>query len=290
MQENVNGVDCIFNLSTLAITPSNFGSASGSTGSIVAYPNGWYRCAITGRPSGGTGTGVNAANFIAVSGNANYTGDGTSGIFIWGAQLEVGAHASSYIPTTSNTVIRAPDIYRIIGASFNGMYNQSEGTFFAEVIPGKDETLGLVVGANTNGNSQINAIYKGSNIAASGSRWVGTTNSDGVDIQVQIATATNTAFSRSKLAYGCKLNDFAFYYNGTLVGTDNAGRVPSPTTMHIGTRDGNYNINGHIVSVNYYPRRLNNSQLQALTTTVTEELLLGGEPITYINNTVTITI
>jgi hypothetical protein len=40
----------------------------------------------------------------ATDGNATYTGDGTSGIYIWGAQLAVGPYALDYTPTTSAAV------------------------------------------------------------------------------------------------------------------------------------------------------------------------------------------
>ena len=81
------------------------GTVSGSPLStqIQSVGNNWYRCTITV-----TSPGATAANCIlysaATDGNATYTGDGTSGIYIWGAQLAVGPYALDYVPTTSAAV------------------------------------------------------------------------------------------------------------------------------------------------------------------------------------------
>jgi len=101
---------------------------SSTTTSITALPDGWYKCSIT----------RNQSTTVAVIGVSNadnvnsYTGDGVSGIYLWGAQLEVGAFPTSYIPTTSATVTRAADIATIGGNDFKAFYNSSEGSFLFE--------------------------------------------------------------------------------------------------------------------------------------------------------------
>ena len=83
-----------FNLSTGALGASS----GGITSAIQAVGNGWYRCSITLLAAESF---INAVYAIAVSGSIDYTGDGTSGIFLWGAQLEQSATVGEYIPTTS---------------------------------------------------------------------------------------------------------------------------------------------------------------------------------------------
>jgi hypothetical protein len=69
---------------------------------ITPYPNGWYRCSATI-----TKTNTNASFFILIWNTTNsYTGNGTSGIYIWGAQLERGRVASPYVATVASTVTR----------------------------------------------------------------------------------------------------------------------------------------------------------------------------------------
>jgi len=68
---------------------------------IEAYTNGWYKCSSTFTTAFG-----NIASYIALQngGLDSYLGDGTSGIYIYGAQLEASASATEYIPTTTTAV------------------------------------------------------------------------------------------------------------------------------------------------------------------------------------------
>jgi hypothetical protein len=64
--------------------------SSGATGSIQAVGNGWYRCTATATPSTG---GAATVRYIPLNFNGGFfpasNGDGTSGIFVWGADLRV---------------------------------------------------------------------------------------------------------------------------------------------------------------------------------------------------------
>jgi hypothetical protein len=79
---------CVFNLATgTAGTPSSTSNISSPVGSIIAYANGWYRIILTATATASF-TGTFRANLLDNSGNAVYSGDNASGLFIWGAQLE----------------------------------------------------------------------------------------------------------------------------------------------------------------------------------------------------------
>lgn len=69
--------------------------------SITSVGNGWYRCSVTGTPAAGT----MAAYVYKTAGS--YAGDGSSGVYIWGAQFEPGTSATNYTPTTSAQILRS---------------------------------------------------------------------------------------------------------------------------------------------------------------------------------------
>jgi hypothetical protein len=77
-------------------------TAGGAVPTIEAVGNGWYRCSIT-HASNPTYVGI---DIVAANGSATApTPDGTSGIYVWGAQLNTGSVADAYILTTGVVVL-----------------------------------------------------------------------------------------------------------------------------------------------------------------------------------------
>lgn len=95
---------------------------------IEPVGDGWYRCSATFT----TRADGTIANFqIQLSNGAvTYTGDGVSGIYIWGAQLEQGSFPTSYIKTEDAPATRAADTAYVDG---EGWLNPAEGTIVVEV-------------------------------------------------------------------------------------------------------------------------------------------------------------
>ena len=249
---NVSGAVATFDLSA--------GTKTSGTGTITNHGNGWWRCSIPYTPNS-----TNGQIRVYPRQVTAYAGDGTSGILIWGAQLEAGAFPLSYIPTTSSTAIRSADVCSIISTDFTSFYNQPEGTLFADATPQTVDQSVLAVGVNTSAFQNGHFIYKtNATVASSGKRW-GATTTVGATPQSTIATATDIAVAQSKLIYGYKINDMAFVVNGLLVGTDNSGTIPTPTAMRIGARDDGLQLNGHIARIQYFRKRLSNAKLQTIT-------------------------
>jgi len=101
--------------------------------SIVDVGNGWYRCSLTYASTNNVWPVIGIANTPTYSytnyGRCNYQGDGTSGIYIWGVQMErFSSFPTSYIPTSGSTSTRVADVCEITGTNFSSWYNQSETT------------------------------------------------------------------------------------------------------------------------------------------------------------------
>jgi hypothetical protein len=96
----------------------NTGTVGNAITNITALKNDWYKCTVV---YGATGAGVLVINMLDKldTGNAGtitgtiYQGDGTSGLFVWGVQVETGSTATSYIPTTTSTVTRPADVITV---------------------------------------------------------------------------------------------------------------------------------------------------------------------------------
>ena len=103
--------------------------AIGTQSSIVPYPNGWYRCYVTATP-----TATQTMNMqVSVGGPNNNngapydaTGDGSSGIYIWGHQVEEDKDISSLIYTTNSQATRESD--NVYMTDISDFFNPNEGT------------------------------------------------------------------------------------------------------------------------------------------------------------------
>jgi hypothetical protein len=174
-------------------------------------------------------------------------------------QLEQGAFATSYIPTTSVAVTRQVD--SAVVTPISSFYNAAEGTLFAEGLPNTGATATsahlLSIGVSSSDYLSLLRLTSG-----------GTARAYNVAGGSLVADLFGTAFSAvGKLALAAKQDDFAFSFNGGTVATDSSGAMPSADRMRIGARaDTGTVLNGHIRKIAYFPKRLSNALLQALTT------------------------
>ena len=240
-----------FDLQTGTVTSGTYSSAS-----MTNFGNGWYRISMTSIATAFTSgvwiIAVPAANSVR---GAAYTGNGTDGFRVWGAQLEAGAFATSYIPTVASQVTRTADQASIVAPMFAPWYNQSEGT--------------MVINAVAQGGGELASFSDGTTanriLSASGVEFHLYVVVGGA-VQANIDAGTFPANTDAKLAFRYAANDFAAVINGGAVGTDTSGTLPAVNRLTIGmSAISTAQINGHIRRVTFYPVRLSNTQLQALT-------------------------
>lgn len=235
-----------YNISTGVVTSTIQGTAG-----IQPAGNGWYRCSITF--TSGT-TSYNAQiRLVSTGTTTSYTGDGTSGVYIWGAQLEAGAFATSYIPTVASQVTRTADIVTIQAPMFGTWYNQTQGTFVAEF----SGPAGYAVAVNDGTNNNYSGIVYNSATTIRGVSTVG-----GIFQGVTMNGAAAGAVNRT--AYGYQAANLGGSTNGGAVATNTAAAIPTVTQLIIGSYGSFAFLNGYIRSVRFYPVRLTNAQLQAL--------------------------
>jgi hypothetical protein len=261
----VNGNGRIFDLVNGVSTAAISGGANSF--SITPVGNGWYRCSITVTLS----AGVNYPAIISTTSSTSSlsTGNGFSGVFIWGAQLEAGAFATSYIPTVASQVTRAADAASMTGTNFSTWYNAGEGTFYGEASSLSGSAFRSLLRAID--NSTANNIFEIGLITGT-NNGVGRfqVSSNGAS-QWDTGNASTPAFVANtfyKLIAGSKVNDFAGSRDSGTVATDTAGTVANNlATFEIGGRHLNSSnlLNGTIKKIAYYPLRVTNAQLQALT-------------------------
>jgi hypothetical protein len=253
-----------FDLSAGTATQGASGFATTNTPTITAVGNGWYRCTMGGVLDASSTDGAFQIRLVDASNNTTYTGDGYSGLYIWGAQLEAAAFPTSYIPTVAATVTRNSDAASMTGANFSSWYNQAEGTVYC------DHQLYTASASNRaaydiNDNSTNNRIvYRAATTGVTDQvviRNAGTT-------YAQLASVGPYTTSATKNSTGYKVNDFALVRNAATPVTDTSGLVPAGCTqLLIGSAQGNIEyLSGYIRKLAFYPSRLPDAQLQALTT------------------------
>jgi hypothetical protein len=226
-----------------------------ATSSVQAFGNGWYRVTVTRTQV--TSTTLQSRVFTQSGSNGVYTGNGTSGIFLYGAQLEAGAFATSYIPTVASTVTRAADIAVMSGSNFSSWYNQSEGTIVAQATAYGNKASSVLV--RIQDATAVTNFIAGRQ-SATGTQMLGQTSSSG-GLTAGLAGTNFTLGVPFVIAVACAPSNIAASVNGGTVGTSTA-----MTTMPVVDRL-NISEGGpfHIRSITYYATRLTNAQLQALT-------------------------
>jgi len=231
-----------------------------ATATITDVGNGWRRCTWTGTP-----TITNATNHffeLAVGGSNVYTGDGTSGAYFWGIQIENGAFATSYIPTTTTTLTRNADVATMTGTNFSSWFNATQGAFAAKVIfSSLSANFPMLYCA---ANAATGGYYVNTNKAGAGSATVYSECADSTT-QATINNLTNAVAGTALTAtFAYKANSFAASGNGGAAGTDTSGTVPSNLdTLYLGSRRGLLYLNGWIQKLNYWPQRLTDNEVQA---------------------------
>jgi hypothetical protein len=230
---------------------------SGLTGSIVSVGNGWYRCTVTGTTQ--AVIGVNRVDIAVSDNNGSFVCAINGSIFLWGCQVEAGAYASSYIPTTTAAVTRVADACSKTGIS--SLIGQTEGTIFADI------TIPTMTGAG--GNLIAMSLFNPGLTVATVIDIYDTGDLFAVHVNVTtqgFITKNGLTAGRHKVAFGYKANDFVLYVDGTLVGTDTSGTVGAQDSVGLQYSTNQFIGQQYVSQSLLFKTRLTNAQLAELTT------------------------
>jgi len=183
-------------------------------------------------------------------------------------QLELGAFATSVIPTTTTALTRSADVASV--NTLSPWYNSVEGTLYAEyLIPYPLTTasaprLAPFVGPGGSGVDEINFVIN----QPSGKAVSGNVNTSGVIAGRIDSSQAFQANTITKGSYAFAVNDRAVTSGGAIPTTSTAiFTFPPITSFQLGQNGaGGSVINGYLRRITYYPRRLANADLQTITT------------------------
>lgn len=251
---------------------TNYSTPQISDYSIEAFGNGWYRISatVTGANSHVAIMPAAAAGDIV---NPAWVGDGVSGVYIWGAQLEQGSFSTSYIPTTSTSVTRQADVAVMQGLNFSSWYRTEEGTICAKIqrtsSPNNtNEYAGLEFSDGTFQRTLINFSY---DYASFNQPCVSIVNAT---TEVSVRGGNSQNFTQGEAPYnfvfGYKSQNCMLSVNGSSA-TVNTALAVMPSVNYVRIASTNSSVyppssgfNGYFRELNYYPKCVSTLELQAL--------------------------
>ena len=239
-------------------------NTSGSRGSwssigytITNISNGWLRLSLSALK--GAGSVASCSVFLLdASGNSIYTGNGTSGLFVWGAQLEQGSYPTSYIPTSGTAVTRSAETANNSGDA--STFNDSEGVLMAEISALADDITNRIISiSDGSGSNRVLVKYDNSSNLIQASCTVGTD-------QASLLYYANDITINAKVLFLYKSNDFQLWVDGFKRDFDVSGLTPSGLDrLNFDNSSGASNFYGNTKQIQYYDSALTDSELETLT-------------------------
>ena len=241
-------------LSDMTVALAGGAGLVANSASVTPANNGWYRVTVSGLSTGTVASvaRIQVAQSLSLSA---YVGTGV-GFAVWGRQLEVGAFPTSYIPTTT-ALTRAEDVASV--NTLSPWYSASAGTLFAEaqsLRPSTDTTRVAALSDGTANNSvRINAATVTQAVVTSGS----------TEASFSLAYSVGAV---NKWAVAYETNNANAALNAVAGTTDTTVLLPTVNQLELGRLANGASgsrLVGYLRRITYYPRRLSNAELQAIT-------------------------
>ena len=237
-------------------------SSSAENINIKQFNNDWYRISFKDSV-----TSVAIELRLALgNGMSSYQGDGTSGVYIYGAQIEQGSYPTSYIPTNGSSVTRSAETAN--GSGDASTFNDSEGVLMAEISAlANDGTFRFLSVSDGTTSNRINIMFNTNNTLDAFVGGVGTFDSV-VDI---------LNFNKAAIKY--KSGDYAFWVNGFEVEVSSltSGAHSGLNQLNFDIGNGSNDFYGNTKQIQYYDSVLTDSELETLTSWVSFSDMANGQ-------------
>jgi hypothetical protein len=214
-------------LNETIITTYSTGGCTASGGKIENMGNGWYR--ISGIFSFASATSQRLGLYVVSSSwtsgdpeSVSWAGNGTSGVYLYGAQGEASSYPTSYIPTTSASATRVADDITNTFLQSGGFLGSDKGAMFVSGIPYSlltNQVLNFVLTADNNTTKAFlfDTISNQIRIRT----WDASSNMQSL--------TSGTITGNYKLCVSWTSSSIKFFVNGSLIGTISQTTYPYTT-------------------------------------------------------------
>ena len=254
-------VFCDANLSAGTIgAVTSGGSWTNNSATITSVGNGWYRITLTSLRGAG-GNPIPVIYLLNNAGSNSFAGNGTDGVFVWGAQVEFGSVANTYVPSTTTAIYGTPTL-TLSGVAGVGL--QSDGSLYVQPAGTgaiqAQATTSTTVGGNARGSNAVDwqTIRTAASSVASGAYsvisggygnrasgfagYVGGglgNNQNGSNYGIIVGGSNNTvSLTEYNIVVGGYFNTASGYYSTITGGYGNSGTSGSAVTTQSATMNG----------------------------------------------------
>lgn len=226
---------------------------TGTSASFAAVGNGWYRVQAT-YTTGETNQQVRIYPDSANTGKS---------AFFWGAQLEQGAFATSYIPTTSAATTRAADVVSMSGVNFSSWYSPGNGTFYAEASTASTASDVMIAEATNSAGAFLDFSLT---FATTSTQFINRFVASNNDMRRSGVVAANTMVKFSGSITNSSGTTLASANGVAMTVSTNQTLQTGADRMFIGSRGGSsLFINAPIRKLAFYPAQLTQTQQNSIT-------------------------
>ncbi len=230
------------------------GTVNSGNAEIKDFGDGWYRVSMTRTVN----ASASSAKILFQFGNQ--TGDGTSGFYLFGFQIEQSSFATSYIPTNGSTVTRLQDA--AFGAGSSDLINSTEGVLYfeAKTLVNGETNSNIILSDGTNNNLIMLRFGITANRVTAFARGSGGSYST---LTINGVTQTDD----NKFALVWDSSNFRVWINGTERSTTTINSIPSGmNSLNFTSSSGIENFFGKTKCLAVFKEALTDEELTCLTT------------------------